>query len=498
MDLMGSDALQSEDEMREMWGDSMKAVKCQHARITYDDFLLLMKGQSKEASSELDLGASVSSIVGSSQLYVVEEAAQEADSHHGDSSFKGGLLKPRGGDMMVQANGVNLVTNISDESPISPSLSDSNHTPIRSASTTSSALMGSQSAPSTPAGHKHILDMDTIDSPLSMDDDDDINTSGPGVPGTSASLTPPLSPERGATDYVTPLSGRRTSSIEIQEKLGKYLALPGLSSKPSPYTRRRSRSVDDQDKKEGEDGNLHVVAHAVRDMLLPETDHAHVKKFDELVGGKDSKSALQVNRQLYRAHRQMRLAVLEASKRFEEQQAEHARDVILAQRQEADQADPTMGGMIQAGLVMRHGHKKQVSSEAIGQLLRQNRSQQQALVEKANRRGGRGRRSRKKTISDMSGMLSSMGQDELATIAAQATEAAASEEIAAEPTMLAESKTLGAAPTAQGFGSSDSQRPDIVADDGTIRGATVPGEFRSTKDPFGKQGRYGAVATWKP
>jgi hypothetical protein len=48
MDLMGSDALQSEDDMRRMWGDSIKAVKCQHARITYDDFLLLMKGQSQE------------------------------------------------------------------------------------------------------------------------------------------------------------------------------------------------------------------------------------------------------------------------------------------------------------------------------------------------------------------------------------------------------------------------------------------------------------------
>jgi hypothetical protein len=48
MDLMGSDAWQSEDAMRRMWGDSIKAVKCQHARINYDDFLLLMKGQNKD------------------------------------------------------------------------------------------------------------------------------------------------------------------------------------------------------------------------------------------------------------------------------------------------------------------------------------------------------------------------------------------------------------------------------------------------------------------
>merc|ERR1712087_135809 len=41
-------------------------------------------------------------------------------------------------------------------------------------------------------------------------------------------------------------------------------------------------------------------------------------------------------------------------------------------------------------------------------------AEQQALLEKANRRGGRGRRNRKKTISDMSAMLSpSLTQDEM-------------------------------------------------------------------------------------
>ena len=50
MDLMGNDAYQSEEAMRRMWGDSMKACNCNHARITYDDFLLLMKGQTREGS----------------------------------------------------------------------------------------------------------------------------------------------------------------------------------------------------------------------------------------------------------------------------------------------------------------------------------------------------------------------------------------------------------------------------------------------------------------
>ena len=49
MDLLGNDALHSEEMMTKMWGDSMKAVNCNEARITYDDFLLLMKGQTKES-----------------------------------------------------------------------------------------------------------------------------------------------------------------------------------------------------------------------------------------------------------------------------------------------------------------------------------------------------------------------------------------------------------------------------------------------------------------
>ena len=49
MDLMGNDASQSEDAMRRMWGDSMK--DCDNhgdSRIGYDDFILLMKGQTRK------------------------------------------------------------------------------------------------------------------------------------------------------------------------------------------------------------------------------------------------------------------------------------------------------------------------------------------------------------------------------------------------------------------------------------------------------------------
>jgi hypothetical protein len=64
MDLMGSDAVQSKEEMLRMWGDGIQAVKGQHARITYDDFLLLMKGQTKETPSQ-ELDSSTCSVIAS-------------------------------------------------------------------------------------------------------------------------------------------------------------------------------------------------------------------------------------------------------------------------------------------------------------------------------------------------------------------------------------------------------------------------------------------------
>ena len=35
-----------------------------------------------------------------------------------------------------------------------------------------------------------------------------------------------------------------------------------------------------------------------------------------------------------------------------------------------------------------------------------------------------------------------------------------------------------------------------LSEQGRLRGATVPGEFRRTTDPFGKEGKYGAVSAF--
>lgn len=450
----------------------MKAVKCQHARITYDDFLLLMKGQSKEASVSQE--NSVSSLMANSSLYVVNEGVPHELEESPNKGTDGVVILPSGDAVTQDGTIIPAPSAGNEKPPDSPNLLPALVAP---------SLQFSHSAPNTPAGHKCILDLNEIESPLSMDEDDDlVASSGPGVPGSSASLTPPTSPIRGAADYVTPLGGRK--GVEIRDS--NKLALPGLTTKPEPYQRRRSRSVDEKDTvPEESEKDLHVVADVVHDMILPETDHEHAAAVDAVVKD-ESKSALSVNRQLYRAHRQLRLSVLEASKRFEEQQAEHAREVILSQQEAEGKTEQAMG-MIQAGLVMRHGLKQQVSSQAIRELLQQTQSQQQALVEKANRRGGRGRRSRKKTISDMSGMVSSMGQEEMGVIA---TTASALPETSLPPRTQIE-------PVSEDLHPSDSMMPDIISSDGHVRGATVPGEYRSTKDPFGKQGKYGAAAVWK-
>lgn len=94
----------------------------------------------------------------------------------------------------------------------------------------------------------------------------------------------------------------------------------------------------------------------------------------------NSKSPLVVNRSLYRAHRDMRLAVLAASKRFEEKRAKRQEHdgVALPMRRES------MGGSSSSSW------SKKTSSD------------QQTKLHNACHRGGR---SRVKTVSDVSGLF---------------------------------------------------------------------------------------------
>jgi len=90
----------------------------------------------------------------------------------------------------------------------------------------------------------------------------------------------------------------------------------------------------------------------------------------------DTKSNLVVNKTIYRAHREMRLAVLEASKRFEETKARRA---------------------IGAGLVMRRGSLMDGAEKA-------KEYRQRLMMDRAKRRTGRRQRNQK-TTSDLTGMM---------------------------------------------------------------------------------------------
>ena len=413
MNLVGNDSHVSEESMRKMWVDSMKAVNCSAAEISYEDFLLLMKGQTREtAEGEESTQRRRSLDFASTQYRRSEEKNDIASSPSMQRTLKSSLM------------------------PL---------TPIASGS-----------------GSDDMMDLD--DTPLSMDDGEGLENSLSLPVGPSLTLTPPSSPKK--TDYnISPMSDPRMnlspSFLDTATDLPQ-VPLP----KPGVYVRKRSRSFDTTEfsktlgtatrgRDSSEYGEKLFVADARRAVALPARDAST---------NDENKSALQVNRQLYRKHRQMRLAVTEASKRFEEQQANHARKYLLAQ-----EAEKAKGPSKIAGLVMRRVENKTVSSEAVKKLLEQNRREQQEVMKVASLRGGRGRRTRKKTISDLSGMMGSLSQEDIVMNALNA-------QTRKDPVNNSLPSVIEVAPT--------KDNSDLV------RGATVPGEFKKVQDPFSAHGKY--------
>jgi hypothetical protein len=427
----------------------MRAVNCNTTRITYDDFLLLMKGQTRDAIEEtvetVPRQISLPDTLMSSHLVAVPEGKEEDVA-----------------EVTIELSSGDKVTLDGKIEPKVPTPS-------------TAAVKVIPFMPGTPIVAASIKAID-VDTPLSMDDDDDIQPSSPGFLGSTTSLSPPATPTRSATGYISPLKSEDDAVDPALMMSSPDMAtkLPDLSSVPRPamYVRKRSRSFDDQDFSQfpmsEELPTLTFVTDARRAVALP--DHYSIQT-ESIIGDKNM-SALQANRQLYRAHRLMRISVLEASKRFEEQQTHHARDVLIAQ-----QADNDSVNKGPAGLVMRRVANKTVSTEAIKSWLEQNQKEQQSLMEVANRRGGRGRRTRKKTISDIGGMFGSLSQDDMTKMSMQATQplvsTASSSSI--EDTVPSVIETLAS---------------ETVDD---LRPATVPGQFRKVRDPFGSRGKYGGL-----
>merc|ERR1711865_814540 len=316
------------------------------------------------------------------------------------------------------------------------------------------------------------------------------------------------------------------TKIDIDEKM-KLNDADGVVPLVPPSARRRSHSMEESrpESPVGEDSHdsespgksgssSNVLSEDTRRALnLPESRESFRNSNDE----NTNKSALTVNRQLYRAHRHMRISVLEASRRFEDNKATRARDTLIKEK-----LKEAMG----AGLVMRHGTKLQVTSEAIRKYMDEAMAEQRVLLEKANRRGGRGRRNRKKTISDMSAMMNpSMGQEEMGGIAAMAVHAQTPDSkrstiecsfdgVNGLPDLSSSGKEWSTSPSLAPKLTSNIQprrgsskrvqidtsaieinnvptTPDLPEIDlKCVREPTVPGQFQKTVDPFSASGMY--------
>ena len=479
MDLLGNDASESEDAMRSMWGDSMKACNSISAQITYEDFLLLMKGQTKQDKPDVfTLG---SSTLGPGSIgmgldvvheHVTSDQVQLQPS--GSQPNEDNVLVLPSGDVVAKVEGA-ITMKLAPPNQLIPS---------------PSRLPPPLSAPSTPIGlYGKTGEEDEIsDGPLMLDDDDDMDNKileaadnvvmvGLQIVASDGcfyanesrdrNLTPPQSPKRGAGDYITPISHRKKLS---PSSLGDAPMLSGLPSPLASSVRLRSRSVDAQDTHTGEHAAIEVddseqspvfMPDIRRAMLLPEHNH-NLSDIEEVIKD-ETKTPLVVNRKLYRAHRQLRLAVLDASKRFEEQQVSLTKKMINEQKKND-------GQLYGAGLTMRHGLAKEMSSDDIRQLLKKQHRKQQNMVDKANKRGGRGRRTRKKTISDMTGMMSSPPPGEMLM----------------DPTGSSESLNVGAE-NKKGVLEVLNEKERIQSDSAAhepLRRPTTPGVFHNTVDPF--------------
>jgi hypothetical protein len=415
--------------MLQMWGETT---------LYYEDFVLLMKGQKKWDS----VNTLRSSLQGGQDSTLPEISEDDEDNATPYGLFVLEESSPQPDSMLTE-----LSAKFPAESPCH----------------SSSTIL-----------HRGKRFDEIDEGPLSMDEDAQrslsFNELYSEFTATNLTLTPPQSPLRGPSDYVTPSVGRES----LHPKLVSHLSLPLLpgmlpgsmalhsslvqgsvteTSTRATSSRGRSVSLDEKDtfKEEAESRKSHMLKldHDSRQAMIP--DHATCLSDIDRVVQDETKSPLVVNRTLYRAHREFRHTLTEACKRFEDEQVRRAKESLRAQE--------GAGAKYTAGLVMRHGQA--LSDESIKKFLAESVERQQKQVDQANRRGGRGRHSRKKTTSDMSGMLigpTSLVQSEMGDL-----------------TRLAKQEAL--API--------KEDDDTEYDDKVLRHPTILGEFRTTSyDPF--------------
>jgi hypothetical protein len=338
MDLMGSAI--TEENLRLIFQDSLKSETPEDARITYDDFLLLMKGQTKCVNRK------------------------------GESS-------PDHNHAKVNVGGRNAAV------PLMPSLSGRMTT----------LLEAVQEIP------EKIQEANEEEESAS-------STDGYGINKTSQVFlskdTSYASSNDAELSWLVKSNSSDSDAVPMEPRSPPFTRLPALGrvSQPSRHNRLMSRSFDEKDlteRNEGDGGGSSPLTLGAN-LIIALPEHSHESSVVTDLINDPAKTPLVVNRELYRAHRIMRLSVLEASKRFEEKK------LLLVQK---ELNEKPFGVRTGAGLVMRHGLEKQMSSSAIRSLLRERERQTRQQIDDVVKRTGRERprKNRKKTVSDMSGFL---------------------------------------------------------------------------------------------
>jgi len=134
------------------------------------------------------------------------------------------------------------------------------------------------------------------------------------------------------------------------------------------------------------------------------TEDGPVLLFDD---DEEKETALVVNRKLYRAHRQTRLAVLEASRRFEEEQLKRITKG-LKEKLPSEPGKANSSKLFQAGLIMTHGDNAKASSDSVRVMVKKAQEDMQRRIDIATKRSGR---CRKKSLSDMQEFMVALQDD---------------------------------------------------------------------------------------
>jgi len=338
MALLGeTDAPENKEELKHMWTESIRHIKGDLDRITVDDFFLIMKGQA----------------LGQDEYPMKQRSQKKLDT----SNTKLDML--REGEVSPQVN-----RTITDIERFEGSLSDFDF-----------------SLPQLP---------EELDEP----------------PYTPAPRHQPESSKRKfsrcrsrslelrKTDFFDDVEENIEENIEenpasskktIENVIGDELKTPLMLNKVLSLEPRKTDFFDDDSEEDFEENIVKKPS-----VIFP----ASSKKTIENVIGDESKTALVVNKALYRAHREMRLAVMDLGKRFEEKQKRHELENKLGK--EGLHFSPSISlvmrrGTLQTGLVSPESTKVA--------------EQKQKTLNKACARSGRPRRNRCKTVSDMTGML---------------------------------------------------------------------------------------------